>query len=578
MEEIYRNTDSAASKEFEKLLNTEFSKSSANEGDIVDGKITKITEKVVYVEIPGAKSEGMIELSELKALKEDQSLKIGSKLSVAIEKLENKDGDIVISREKARKMKSWKLLEKAHDDQEEVEGNIYSKIKGGFIVDVKGSNCFLPGSQVDLKPLKNIDYLMNKPQRFLIIKCDKVRGNVVVSRRAILEKIRDESKEEILSKYKEGDIVEGICKGMTAYGVFFDIDGFDCMCHINEISWSRISHPDEMFSISQKQKLKIINIDSETKKISVSIKLLSQDPFETKINNYKVGEIYPAEVKKIMDYGLFLSLEDSLEGLCHQSELSHSKKNISAKKLFKIGQKISVLVKEIDMDKRRISLSYKDTLKNPWDEFESKFPVGTKVVGKIKNVTDFGLFIDIKDSELTGMVHYKDLSYNESEQDLEQFAKKKDEEINLKVLEIDKAKEKIRLGAKQLMPDPLDYFKDKKRKEVITVVIKDIVEKGIKVSPDNCEMTFLIKKSAIAVEKEDQRVTRFTKGDRLDVMIQECDLAKRKVVLSVKMLEEEENKTAIKKYGSVDSGKSLPFADLPSTLKKVKNKKEKEEE
>ncbi|RZO63268.1 MAG: S1 RNA-binding domain-containing protein [Candidatus Pelagibacterales bacterium] len=578
MEEIYRNTDSAASKEFEKLLNTEFSKSSANEGDIVDGKITKITEKVVYVEIPGAKSEGMIELSELKALKEDQSLKIGSKLSVAIEKLENKDGDIVISREKARKMKSWKLLEKAHDDQEEVEGNIYSKIKGGFIVDVKGSNCFLPGSQVDLKPLKNIDYLMNKPQRFLIIKCDKVRGNVVVSRRAILEKIRDESKEEILSKYKEGDIVEGICKGMTAYGVFFDIDGFDCMCHINEISWSRISHPDEMFSISQKQKLKIINIDSETKKISVSIKLLSQDPFETKINNYKVGEIYPAEVKKIMDYGLFLSLEDSLEGLCHQSELSHSKKNISAKKLFKIGQKISVLVKEIDMDKRRISLSYKDTLKNPWDEFESKFPVGTKVVGKIKNVTDFGLFIDIKDSELTGMVHYKDLSYNESEQDLEQFAKKKDEEINLKVLEIDKAKEKIRLGAKQLMPDPLDYFKDKKRKDVITVVIKDIVEKGIKVSPDNCEMTFLIKKSAIAVEKEDQRVTRFTKGDRLDVMIQECDLAKRKVVLSVKMLEEEENKTAIKKYGSVDSGKSLPFADLPSTLKKVKNKKEKEEE
>lgn len=578
MEEIYRNTDSAASKEFEKLLNTEFSKSSANEGDIVDGKITKITEKVVYVEIPGAKSEGMIELSELKALKEDQSLKIGSKLSVAIEKLENKDGDIVISREKARKMKSWKLLEKAHDDQEEVEGNIYSKIKGGFIVDVKGSNCFLPGSQVDLKPLKNIDYLMNKPQRFLIIKCDKVRGNVVVSRRAILEKIRDESKEEILSKYKEGDIVEGICKGMTAYGVFFDIDGFDCMCHINEISWSRISHPDEMFSISQKQKLKIINIDSETKKISVSIKLLSQDPFETKINNYKVGEIYPAEVKKIMDYGLFLSLEDSLEGLCHQSELSHSKKNISAKKLFKIGQKISVLVKEIDMDKRRISLSYKDTLKNPWDEFESKFPVGTKVVGKIKNVTDFGLFIDIKDSELTGMVHYKDLSYNESEQDLEQFAKKKDEEINLKILEIDKAKEKIRLGAKQLMPDPLDYFKDKKRKDVITVVIKDIVEKGIKVSPDNCEMTFLIKKSAIAVEKEDQRVTRFTKGDRLDVMIQECDLAKRKVVLSVKMLEEEENKTAIKKYGSVDSGKSLPFADLPSTLKKVKNKKEKEEE
>ena len=578
MEEIYRNTESAASKEFEKLLNTEFSKSSANEGDIVDGKITKITEKVVYVEIPGAKSEGMIELSELKTLKEDHSLEIGSILSVAIEKLENKDGDIVISREKARKMKRWKLLEIAYEEQQEVEGHIYSKIKGGFIVDVKGSNCFLPGSQVDLKPLKNIDYLMNKPQRFLIIKCDKIRGNVVVSRRAILEKIRDESKDEIISKYKESDIVEGICKGMTAYGVFFDIDGFDCMCHINEISWSRISHPDEMFSIGQKQKLKIINIDVESKKISVSIKLLSQDPFETKINNYKVGETYSAEVRKIMDYGLFLSLEDSLEGLCHQSELSHSKKNISAKKLFKIGQKISVVVKEIDMEKRRISLSYKDTLKNPWDEFEDKFPIGTKVVGKIKNVTDFGLFVDIVDSEITGMVHYKDLSYNESEQELEQFVKRKDEEINLQILEIDKTKEKVRLGAKQLMPDPLDYFKGKNKKDIITVVIKDIVEKGIKVSPDGCNIQILIKKNQIAVEKEDQRVSRFTKGDRLDVMIQECDMTKRRIVLSVKMLEEEENRSAIKKYGSVDSGKSLPFADLTSALKKEKDKKEKEED
>ena len=572
MEKIYRNTSSSQIKEFEKLLNTEFSKTKTEEGQVVEGVITKITEKVVYVDIRNGKSEGIIELSELKLLKED-NIEIGSKISVLIEKLEDKNGDMVISREKAKKLKVWNLLKNSYEKKEEVEGKIISKIKGGFIVDVQNSMCFLPGSQVDLKPLKNIDHLMKQPQRFMIVKCDKVRGNIVLSRRSILENMRNASKDEIISKYKIGDLVEGVCKGLTAYGAFFDIDGFDCMCHINEISWSRISHPDELFTIGQKQKLKIITIDTLSKKISVSVKMLTQDPFEKNINDFKIGETYTAEVKKIMDYGLFLSLQNGLEGLCHQSELSHSKKNTSAKKMFAISQKVKVVVKEIDLEKRRISLSHKDTIENPWKELENKFPLGSKISGKVKNVTEFGLFVSIKDCDLDGLVHYKDLSYAETDEDLKNFNKNQD--LELKILEIDPQKEKIRLGLKQLLPDPLEYFKGKNKKDVITVTVKEISDNGIKVSPDECNLKFLIRKNQIAIDKLDQRVSRFTKGDRLDVMIQECDIEKRKISLSIKMLEEDENKAAIKKYGSVDSGKSLPFADLPSALKTNKNKKEK---
>ena len=574
MEEIYKDLNSPKSKEFEQLLNSAFSKSKVEEGKIVDGTVTKITDKLIFIEIVGAKSEGTLDINEFKFSKDKDDLKIGKKIPVLIEKLEDKFGDLVISREKAQKMKSWKELEKAFNSGEEVLGKIISKIKGGFVVEVRSTICFLPGSQVDLKPLKNIDHLMKEPQRFKIVKYDKQRGNIVVSRRAILESIRDEGKEEMMSKFKEGDIVEGTCKGITAYGVFFDINGFDCMTHINECSWSRISHPEELFTIGQKQKLKIINIDSQNKKISTSVKMLTPDPFETNINNYKVGNIYPAEVKKITEYGVFLSLDgqDGLEGLCHSSELSHLKKNISAKKVLSISQKINVQIIEIDHEKRRISLSYKNTLENPWKKFKKEFAVGSKVEGKIKNITEFALFINIKDFELDGMIHYKDISHNESEKDLEKF--KKNESITAKILEIDLEKEKIRLGLKQLLPDPLDFFKDKKKKDIITVIVNETMEGGIKVSPVGCPVKFLIKKNQIAVDKEDQRTNRFNKGDKVDCMVQDIELSKRKISLSIKMLELEQNKEAIKKYGSVDSGKSLPFAGLTKALKKKQDKKE----
>ena len=294
----------------------------------------------------------------------------------------------------------------------------------------------------------------------MIVKCDKLRGNIVVSRRAILENTKNANKEEVLNKFNEGDIVDGTVKGITDYGVFFDLNGIDCMTHINECSWSRIGHPEELFSIGQKQKLKIIKIDTENKKISTSVKMLTPDPFETKVNNYEIGKIYPAEVRKITDYGVFLSLEDGLEGLCHQSELTHIKKNISAKKLLSLSQKIEVMIMEIDIKKRRISLSYKNTQPNPWKKFEKEFPVGSKVEGTINNIAEFALFVSIKDFNFAAMIHYKDISYEESEKDLKKFNKK--DPITAKVLECDQEKEKIRLGLKQLLPDPLDYFKDKK--------------------------------------------------------------------------------------------------------------------
>ena len=571
MKEIYKDLSSPKSKEFEQLLNTEFSKSQIFEGKIADGTITKITNKLIFLELPGAKSEGTLDINEMKLLKEEENLKVGSKISVLVVKLEDKKGDLIISREKAKKIKSWKQLEKAFENNEEVQGRIISKIKGGFVVDVQSSMCFLPGSQVDLKPQKNINHLMKEPLKFMIVKCDKIRGNIVVSRRAVLENIKNASKEEVLSKFNEGDIVEGTVKGITDYGVFFDLNGIDCMTHINECSWSRIGHPEELFTIGQKQKLKIIKIDTENKKISTSVKMLTPDPFNTKINNYKVGKIYPAEVRKITDYGVFLSLEEGLEGLCHQSELTHIKKNISAKKLLSLSQKIEVMIMEIDVKKRRISLSYKNTQPNPWKKFEKEFPVGSKVEGTIKNITEFALFININDFDLDGMIHYKDISYEESVEELEKY--KKNDLITAKVLEHNQ--EKIRLGLKQLLPDPIDYFKDKKEKDIITVIVLETLDNGIKVKPDGCPIKILIKKNQIAINKEDQRTNRFNKGDKVDCMLLDLDLKKRKVSLSIKILEEEQTKEAIKRYGSVDSGRSLPFAELPKTLKKKNKTKEK---
>jgi len=461
-----------------------------------------------------------------------------------------------------------------HENNEECIGEIQTRIKGGFTVFLDGIVAFLPGSQVDLKPLKTneINNLMKKPQRFLIVKMDAVRGNVVVSRREILNRIKNASKEEKLKTFKVGDIVEGVVKNLVDYGCFLDVNGFDMLCHLMEISYSRINHPSELLEMNQKVRARIIKIDEVTSRVSVSIKSLSPDPFET--TNYKVGDIVKkAEIKRIVDFGVMVELENQLEGLVHSSHCSW-KKNITPKKLFSLSQLIDVKILEIDNVKRRISLSIKECTPNPIKEFAKKYPIKSKIEGVISSISNFGLFAKAKDYDVELFCHYKQLSYSETEKDLNNY--KNGNSIFLQVLEINLEKQQVRCGKKQLLPDEFDYFKDLSKNQIITVNIVEILDKGIMVSPDKLSLKFLIRKSEIALSKSDQRPNRYNKGDRIDVAISNLEFAKRKVAFSIRLLEKIKNDEAIKRYGvnALSSGRSLPFFDLPKVLKKKGTKKE----
>ena len=568
MEETIKQNKSKSDKEFEKLLSQDLGNRKLKEGEIITGVVSDISKKHIFVDIM-AKSEGAIPIEEFKLTKEIDKIKIGSKIDVLLEKIENKSGDVVVSREKARKANSWKKMEKAYENKEKVQGTIISKCKGGFIVEVESCLCFLPGSQVDLRPLKNIDHLMRVPQTFECVKLDKKRGNIVLSRRAIMERARDHDREKILSKIKEGDIVNGTVKNLTDWGAFIDIDGVDALLHITDISWVRINRPSELLSIGQSIKVKIIKIDADTKKISVGVKQLTEDPYKKAINNYKEGKNYPAEVTKVQDYGCFAKLEEGLEGLIHQSELSWTKRNIHPGKILSPSQKIEVQILEKDMEKRRLSLSYKNTLPNPWIKFTETYKVGDSAEGLVKNVTDYALFISIKNSDLDGMIHYKDISWTEKDSDLKNY--KKNQLIKFKILEIDKEKEKIRLGIKQLDKDPFEFFMNKNISDVITAKVDSSSKNGIFVHVGDKNMLVLIKKNQLAKEIENQRTSRFARGDKVDAMIAELDKSKRKVVLSIKALEAKQSKEAVKKYGSTDSGGVLGEI-LGPLLKKNKPK------
>ena len=551
MEEIIKQDKSRSDKEFEKLLSQDLGTRKLKEGEIITGVVSNISKKHVFLDVM-AKSEGAIPIEEFKLTKEIDKIKIGSKVDVLLEKIENKSGDVVISREKARKAHSWKKMEKAFENKEKVQGTIISKCKGGFIVEVESCLCFLPGSQVDLRPLKNIDHLMKVPQTFECVKLDKRRGNIVLSRRAIMERARDKDRDKILSKIKEGDIVQGNVKNLTDFGAFIDIDGLDALLHITDISWVRINKPSELLSIGQSLKVKIIKIEEESKKISVGVKQLTEDPYTKTINNYEVGKNYAAEVTKVQDYGAFAKLADGLEGLIHQSELSWTKRNIHPGKILSPSQKIFVQILEKDTEKRRLSLSYKNTLPNPWVQFTEVYKVGDSAEGVVKNITDYALFVSIKDSELDGMIHYKDISWAESENELKNY--KKNQMIKFKILEIDKEKEKIRLGIKQLEKDPFEFFMNKNLSDVVTAKVDSTSKNGINVHISDKNMVVLIKKNQLAKEVENQRTSRFAKGDKVDTMIIELDKSKRKVLLSIKALENQQSKEAVKKYGSTDSG------------------------
>ena len=569
MEVTSKQEKSKSHQEFKKLLSEDLGNRKFKEGEIANGIISEIGKKFVFVDL-GLKSEGAIPIDEFKLAKELDKIKVGQKIEILLEKIENFSGEVVVSREKARKANSWKKMEKAFESKKEVQGNIISKCKGGFVVDVDSCLCFLPGSQVDIKPLKNYDHLMNKPQTFEICKIDKKRTNIVLSRRSILERIRDKDRDQIVSKLNEGDVVQGNVKNLTDWGAFIDLDGVDALLHITDISWSRINKPSELLSIGQSLKVKIIKIEPDTKKISVGIKQLTEDPYVKAINNYEIGKRYDAIVTKVQDYGCFAKLENGLEGLIHQSELSWTKKNIHPGKVLTTSQKIQVEILEKDSEKRRISLSHKRTLPNPWTKFIEKYKVGDQIEGIIKNITDYALFISIDNSDLDGMVHYKDLDWSEKDTELEKY--KKTQKLKLKIVEINQEKEKIRLGLKQLTDDPFEFYANKKVSDIVTLIVSSSGNNGIYVSPSKNITSVLIKRNQLAKETENARPSRFARGDKVDAMIVELDKEKRKVVLSIKALEEKEMKEVVKKYGSKDSGGIL--SDI-FDFSKVKTKKEK---
>ena len=576
--EIYKDLSNPASKEFEKLLNSKLSKTNIEEGKIIDGKINKITDKFVFLFVEGLKSEPVLDINELKSMGLGEKIKLGETIPVLLEKIEDKNGEVLVSANKAQKIKGWDKLVEAYEKNEPIMGKITSKCKGGCIVEHidTGSLMFLPGSQISDKPLKDISHLMNEPQKFALIKLDKIRGNACVSRREIISSFKKEDKAKIIEKYKVGDIIKGAeVKGYSSFGCFFNVNGeLDVLVHLQEISYSRVNHPDEVFNIGEKHDLKVISVDKEKLQVGCSVKQLSPDPFE-KIDNYELNKTYKFKVIKLMDFGAFCELKElpGLTTLLHSSELSWHKKNASAKKMFKVNDEIDCIITEIDKEKRRVAISHRLTLENPFKVFEKKFPVGTIVDGEVVNKNEYSLFVKVVGTEVDTFLHCNDLTYsNNGEQELVNY--KKGDKIKVKVLEIKVSEQKIRVGYRQTQPDPFDWFKDKKVKQAITVKIISTDAKGLIVKPEGCNMDFLIKKSNIAINSADTRTSRFTGGERIDCAIAELDIEKRKVTLSIKLLEEIEKKEALEKYGAEGSGKNLPFSSLSEDLKKKDKKKD----
>ena len=569
---------SSKTKEFENLLKEDFKKRDLKEGAIVKATISEIGKKFIFVDLK-AKSEGIIPIEEFKITKELEGLKVGSKVEVYLERIEGFKGEIVVSREKARRMSSWKRMEKAFKDEEEVEGVITSRTKGGMIVNIDSCLCFLPGSQIDTKPLKNfeIDELMNVPLKFLCVKLDKIRGNIVVSRRSILEKSKSEDLKNILSKIKEGDVVEGKVKAILDWGAFIDLNGADALLHVTDLSYSRVKKPSDLLSVGETIKVKIIKIDNQTKRISCGVKQMHPDPYDKLEKKFKLNEVYKGVVTKCVEYGAFVRLGDGLEGLVHSSEIDWTRKNVNPSKVLSPSQEISVKIIEIDAEKRRISLSYKATLENPWEKLVRESPVGSIVKAKVKNIADFGIFLNIENSSLSGLLHYKDISWEEKEEDLKKY--KKNDIVKAKVVEINKEKEKIRLSVRHLQKDPFDYFKDKKNGEVITAKVQSVLKNGIKVSPGNDDkLQMTIKKNNLAKDPENCRPEVFNPGNKVDCMIVDLDLEKRKVNLSIKELEIQNEKIAIKKYGKDGSSSGAILGDILGKVfssKKTNPKKKK---
>ena len=541
-------------EDFGALFEESVKSSGKSEGSVTTGVIVGIEKDVVIIDV-GMKSEGRVPMREFIVNNVMPELRIGDDVVVYLEKIENKNGDAILSREKALREEAWVKLEKACAKQERVEGVIFGRVKGGFTVDIQGAVAFLPGSQVDIRPIRDVTPLMHIAQPFQILKMDRKRGNIVVSRRAVLEESRVEARNDLLGKIAEGQVLEGIVKNITDYGAFIDMGGIDGLLHVTDISWRRISHPSEVLSLGQNVKVMVTKFDTATKRVSLGMKQLEENPWQGADVKYPVGTKLSGKITNITDYGAFVELEPGIEGLVHVSEVSWVKKNVHPSKLVSVSQEVNVIVLDIDASKHRISLGMKQCEENPWATYAGKVNAGDVIEGEIRNITDFGLFIGLE-GDIDGLIHHSDLSWSESG-DVAIKNYKKGDRIKAKILSIDVEKERISLGVKQLENDPYESeFGKIEKGSTITCTVTEVRDDGITVKVTENIQSF-IKKNELARERQDQRPERFAVGDRLDVKVTAVDKATRKITLSVKALEADEHKKAITEYGSVDSGASL---------------------
>ena len=543
----------ATMAEFEALLNESLELDTPQEGSVVRGKVIAIEAGQAIIDV-GYKMEGRVDLKEFANPGEAPDVSVGDEVEVYLERVENARGEAVISRDKARREAAWDRLEKAYADETRVDGAIFGRVKGGFTVDLGGAVAFLPGSQVDVRPVRDAGPLMGLKQPFQILKMDRRRGNIVVSRRAILEESRAEQRAEVIGKLAEGQVLDGVVKNITEYGAFVDLGGVDGLLHVTDMAWRRINHPSEVLTIGQSLKVQVIKINKETHRISLGIKQLQADPWDSVESAYPLGSVHKGRVTNITDYGAFVELEAGVEGLVHVSEMSWTKKNVHPGKIVSTSQEVEVMVLEIDSGKRRVSLGLKQTQRNPWEVFAEAHPAGSTIEGEVKNITEFGLFVGL-DGDIDGMVHLSDLSWDQRGEEAIQNYRKGDM-VQAAVLEVDVERERISLSVKALGADTFSEAVDGvKRGSIITVAITAIEEGGIEV--DYNGMKSFIRRSDLARDRADQRPERFGVGDKVDVRVTSVDSKTRKLGLSIKAREIAEEKEAVEQYGSSDAGASL---------------------
>ena len=543
----------ASMEEFEALLQESFEIDTPDEGSVVKGTVLAIEAGQAIIDI-GYKMEGRVELKEFSAPGQPPEIEVGDSVEVYLERVENARGEAVISRDKARREEAWDRLEKAYEAEERVEGAIFGRVKGGFTVDLGGAVAFLPGSQVDVRPVRDAGPLMNMAQPFQVLKMDRRRGNIVVSRRAILEESRAEQRAEIVGKLAEGETVDGVVKNITEYGAFVDLGGVDGLLHVTDMAWRRVNHPSEILTIGETIKVQVIKINKETHRISLGMKQLQDDPWGDVGIRYPLESVHMGRVTNITDYGAFVELEAGVEGLVHVSEMSWTKKNVHPGKIVSTSQEVEVMVLEIDSVKRRVSLGLKQTQGNPWENFETAFPIGTEVEGEVKNITEFGLFVGL-DGDIDGMVHLSDLDWDRSGEEAMADYNKGDM-VKAVVTDIDAEKERISLSVKGLEGDPfVDATSGVKRGAVVTVTVTSIEDGGIEVEYDG--MKAFIRRSDLSRDRAEQRPERFSVGDSIDARVTSIDKSTRRLGLSIKAREIAEEKEAVQQYGSSDSGASL---------------------